>query len=414
MGNEEYGRKVISFLKTEYFQNEHNVCFKAIYKFFKKYNKRPTKDTLGVFISEFEIDDNLKQKSILLVEKLFDPVDPEQSLQWLIDETERWCQERAMTLAILKSVDILKDSAKPKGQIRDLVSNALAVSFDTSVGHEFFAEAKSRYDFYTGKGSDLKKIPFRLEKFNIATNGGIETKSLNMILGGTGAGKSLTLCSLAADYLRDGHNVLYITAEMADKKIAQRIEANLLNVEVNEIKEMGWSVYNEALESIHNQTDGRIFIKEYPTCASTTDHYRMLLDELHQKKKFEPTIIMIDYLNICATTRYKPSDSYSYVKGIAEDFRALGQERNAAVWSATQVNREGFKKSDVGAENTSESFGIPFTADFMVSIYADEHMQKMGKLLVKQASKNRYEDISKLPNFFVGCNKSKMTLYNLE
>lgn len=414
LSNEEYGRKVIAFLKFDYFQNEYNVCFKAIHKFYKKYNKRPTKDTLGVFITEFEVDDNLKQKAVLLCEKLFEPIDPNQSLEWLVDETERWCQERAMTLAILKSVDILKDSTKPKGAIRDLVSNALNVSFDTSVGHDFFNDIKSRYDFYTGKGDDLQKIPFRLDKFNEATDGGVETKSLNMILGGTGAGKSLTMCSLSADYLRSGHDVLYITAEMADKKIAQRIEANLLNMEVNDIKELGWSVYNDSLENIHEQTDGRIFIKEYPTCSATTDHFNVLLDELWQKKKFQPKVIMIDYLNICATSRYKPSDSYSYVKGIAEDFRRLAQERNAAIWSATQVNREGFKKSDIDVDNTSESFGIPFTADFMVSIYADEAMHKMGKMLVKQASKNRYEDINKLPKFFVGCNKSKMTLYNLE
>lgn len=412
--NEKFGRKVIAFLKFEYFQGEHNVCFRAIYEYFKKYNQRPTKDALSVSIAEMTVDDGLKQKSIILLEDIFKPIDEHQSIDWLFDETERWCKERAMTLAILKSVDVLKDPKKNKGVIRDLVSKALAVSFDTSVGHDYFKNTKERMDYYTGKSSDLVKIPFRLEKFNQSTNNGIETKSLNIILGGTGGGKSLVMCSLAADYLRDGHNVLYITLELADMKVAQRVDANLLGVEIEELKTFSYKSFDNAVSSVETNTGGRFFVKEYPNSSANADHFRVLLDELKEKQNFVPLVVFIDYLNICSSTRYKPNDPYQYVKGISEEIRALAQEKNMAIWSATQTNRDGFNKSDVDIDNTSESFGLPMTADYMISIYADEQMEKMNKLLVNQATKNRYADKSKLPNWFVGCNRSKMTLYNLE
>ena len=417
--NEKFSRKVGPFLKAEYFQNEDRLLLTSIAQYFQKYNSLPTKDSLQLHIRYREkIDEKIKQKALDLTEKLFEPLDTNQSEQWILDETENWCQYRALALAIYKGVDIIegRDKKLDRGAIPSLFQDALAVGFDTTIGHDYFMDAGQRYDFYTGKADSLEKIPFLLDYLNGATNGGAETKSLNMIIGGTGGGKSMTLCSFAADYIRQGYDCLYISLEMADMKIAQRIDANLMNVEMNDIQKLGSHMYQRGVANLQSQTKGRLIIKEFPAGTATANHFRNLLDELKIKKNFEPKVILIDYLNLCASSRYKASDVYSYVKGIAEEIRSLAMERNVCIWSATQTNREGFKKSDIDVADTSESFGIPFTADFMISIYADQAMQKQGKMLIKQATKNRYGDVNDetYHRFFVGCNRPKMTLYNLD
>lgn len=417
--NEDFTRRVIPFLKNEYFERAERVCFSSIVQYVAKYNTLPTKDALLLQIKHREkTDDNTKRKAMELTEVLYEPLDPLQNQSWLLEESEKWCQYRALALAIYKGVDIIegKDKKLDKGEIPSLFQNALSVCFDQSVGHDYFKDVGDRFDFYTGKANNLEKIPFLLSMLNGATHGGAETKSLNMVLGGTGGGKSLTLCSLTADYLRQGYDCLYITLEMADKKIAQRIDANLMNVDMNHIKDMGSHLYQQGMATIQSQTEGRLIIKEYPAGSATANHFRALLDELKIKKNFEPKVILIDYINLCASSRYKASDVYSYVKGIAEEVRSLAMERNVCIWSATQTNRGGFGKSDIDVDDTSESFGVPMTVDFMIAIYADEKMQGRGKLLIKQATKNRYADVNQkgYTSFFVGCNRPKMQLYDLE
>ena len=417
--NEDFIRRVGPFLKSEYFINEERVAYSTIGEYFQKYNKLPSKDALLLEVKHRQhVSDVIKIKALDLTEKLYEPLDPNQSQDWLLEQSEKWLQYRALHLATFKVVDIIegKDKKLDRGAIPEIYRNALSVCLDQSIGHDYFKDVSDRYNFYTGKSDNLEKIPFMLEMLNGATNGGVETKSLNMILGGTGGGKSMTLCSLTSDYLRMGNDCLYITLEMADKKIAQRIDANLMNIEINDICDLGEHLYQQGIGTIQSQTEGRLIIKEYPAGSATANHFRALLDELKMKKNFEPKIILIDYLNLCASSRYKASDVYSYVKGIAEELRSLAMERNVCIWSATQTNRDGFKKSDIDVDSTSESFGIPFTADFMISIYADQKMQKQGKMLIKQATKNRYGDVNdeKYHKFFVGCNRPKMKLYNLE
>ena len=334
----------------------------------------------------------------------------------VIRKTENWIKDRAITVAILDCVNIIE--GKDKKQTRDgmptILNDALGISFDATVGHDYFIDAENRHDFYTRKNTTIKKFPFGLDVLNKATDGGYESKSLNIIIGGTGGGKSLTLCNFCADSLTQGNNCLYITLEMADMKIAQRIDANLMDVEVNDLKYMEKSKYGEDLTTIKSKTDGRLVIKEYPAGSVHAGHFRALLNELKLKKNFEPDIVYIDYLNLCSSSRYKIDNSYNYVKGVAEELRGLAMEKNLAIWSATQFNREGMKSSDPGVSNTSESIGLAFTADFMIGITASDEMKHMNKLKITQIAKNRYESIDKYPSMMVGINRPKMKLYDLE
>lgn len=406
--NSSFGKKVIPFLKSQYFLEEHHTLYKRILKYVGQYSSLPTKAALAI-----DITDDKEQN---LLETIFGEFE-KQDEEWLLNETEKWIKERALRIALMESVAIYegKDQKRTRDAIPSILQDALAVSFDKSVGHDYFEDVEKRHMFYTGKNTDLIKIPFRKEAFNKATNGGCETKSLNMVLGGTGGGKTLTLCDLTADWLRDGWDVLYITLEMADVKIAQRVDANLMDVEMNDLKWIDPKVYGDSLKTIQSETKGRFIVKEYPAGSVHVGHVRALLNELKLKKDFDPTIICVDYLNLLASSRYKhSSSSYEYVKGVAEEIRGLGQERNKSMWSASQLNRDGLASNDPDVTNTSESVGLAFTADFMMATIADDILKQQNKMKFKQISKNRYEDINKYPQFMLGCNRAKMKLYDLE
>ena len=409
--NDAYARKVIPYIKPQYFQAEHKQCFDTIIKFVGHYNKLPDKDALIVELEG-------KPQALALVSEIYTPLDFNHPLEWLYEKTEQWCKDRAVTIAILESVDIVEGKDKKKrtrDAIPSIMSDALSITFDDNIGHDYFDNIKDRVDYYTGKSTDIKKIPFRLQDFNLATNGGIETKSLNLVLGGTGGGKTLSLCSFAADYLLNGVNVLYITLEMADLKIAQRIDANLLNIDMDTLRDTNDFILGKAIKTLQTKTEGKLFIKEYPNHSINVNHIRTLMDELLLKKKFSPTVVFVDYLNLMSSSKSARSQGlYEYYKSVAEEMRALAQERNIAMWSATQTNRQGFGKSDIDVDDTSDSMGVPFTVDFMIGVYADDSLQRQGKVLFTQASKNRYADIYKHPKFIVGCDRSKMKLYNLE
>ena len=418
ISNNNYARKIIPFLKSAYFLEDHQIIFKLILKYVSSYNSLPTKSALEIEIDKKENEsDNVKSNQKKLLNEIFDDIEKQDEI-WLIDETEKWVKERAITIALIDSIAIVQgnDKKREKSAIPSILQDALAISFDNSIGHDYFEDIENRHNFYTGKGTDIIKIPFHLDMLNKATDGGYETKSLNIILGGTGGGKTLSMCDFAANALKQGYDCLYITLEMADMKIAQRIDANLLDVEVNELKWIDYNTFGNEIKNLKADTKGRLVVKEFPAGSVHAGHFRALLDELKLKKDFEPKIIFIDYLNLCASSRYKYSaGSYDYVKGVAEELRGLGMEKNMAIWSATQFNRDGISSNDPDVTNTSESIGLAFTADFMIGISADEQLKKQSKMLIKQIAKNRYESIDKYPKFMVGCNwTGKMKLYDLE
>lgn len=412
--NEGYGRKVIPFLRTEYFHNKiDRVVFNTIDEYVKEYNSFPTKIALSVDIQNTKglTEDEYK----LVNDKLESLEEQPGELQWLVDQTEKFCKDKAIYNAISESIKIIDDKTgkMSQGSIPALLESALAVSFDTHIGHDFIDNADERYDFYHRKE---ERIPFDLNYLNKITKGGLPRKTLNVILAGTGVGKSLAMCHCAAHNLTFGKNVLYVTMEMAEERIAERIDANLLNTPLDQIELLPRDVYEKKIEKLKEKTLGKLIIKEYPTSSAGSSNFRHLLNELRLKKKFVPDIIYIDYLNICASSRLKQGanvNSYTYIKSIAEELRGLAVEFNLPIVSATQTTRSGFTNSDVGLEDTSESFGLPATVDFMIAMVSTDELQQLNQIMFKQL-KNRYADLNKLKRFVVGVDKSKMKLYDVE
>ena len=412
--NEEYSRKVIPFIKTDYFQEpSQKITFEEIVNFISQYNTQVTVEALLIEITNRkDINDGMLKELQILITNLEDsPAD----LQWLFDTTEKWCRDRAIYLALMDSINIAdgNDEKKNRDAIPSILSEALAVSFDNNIGHDYFANADERFDFYHQKQD---KIPFDLEYFNKITKGGLVNKSLNVALAGTGVGKSLFMCHMASSVLLSGRNVLYITMEMAEEKIAERIDANLLNVPIQEIAELPKQMFDSKVTNLSQKTQGTLIIKEYPTASAHSGHFKALLSELALKKSFRPDIIFIDYLNICASSRYRSNgtvNSYSYIKAIAEELRGLAVEANVPIVSATQTTRSGYGSSDVELTDTSESFGLPATADLMFALISTDELEELGQIMVKQL-KNRYNDLSVNKRFVVGIDRAKMRLYDCE
>jgi len=409
--NEEYYRKVVPFLKAEYFESYHEkIIYEEISDFAAKYDKVPTKEVLTINLqNRTDLTDETFQDSVSAVRGLTDEwVDYE----WLLDATEKWCKDRAIYLALMQSIKIADGDKKiSRDAIPSILQEALAVSFDEHIGHDYIEQSKDRYEFYHRKE---EKIPFDLEKFNFITKGGLSNKTLNIALAGTGVGKSLFMCHMAGAALSQGYDVLYITCEMAEEKIAERIDANLLNVAVKDIVELPEVLFTSKVNEIARKTQGKLIIKEYPTASAHAGHFKALLSDLRLKKDFKPAIIFIDYLNICASVRYKGAvvNSYTYVKAIAEELRGLAVECNVPIISATQTTRSGFGNSDPDLTDTSESFGLPATADFMFALISTEELEQQGRIMVKQL-KNRYSDLVTSRKFMVGIDRSKMRLYDV-
>ena len=410
---EEYTRKVLPFVKEEYFGNRvEQLLYGEIFKFITKYNNLPTKDAILIElgarkdINEEELD-HIKDY-VVKVE------DTEADEQWLIETTEKFCKDRAIHNAVLSGIKILdkKDDKRTPEAIPHILSEALAVSFDKSVGHDYIEDAEERFKFYHTKE---KRYQFDLDYMNRITKGGVPSKTLNIALAGTGVGKSLFMCHLASAYLLQGLNVLYITLEMAEERIAERIDANLLDVTMEDLHDMPHQLYQGKITKLREKTQGQLIIKEYPTAAAHSGHFKSLMNELALKKSFRPDVIFIDYLNICASSRFKGGNisSYFYVKAIAEELRGLAVESNVPIFSATQTTRTGFVSTDIGLEDTSESFGLPATADFMFALISNEELEKLGQMKIKQL-KNRYNDPSINRSFIVGVDRSKMRLYDVE
>ena len=415
--NEEYTRKVLPFIQSDYFnENAESIVFKQVEKFVNQYKALPTHESLIIDISEStNLTENQVRSSIELLNDLCKLKEEKSEIQWLTDQTEKFCQDKAIYNAIMESVEILDDKTggKSKGVIPELLSDALGVSFDSNVGHDYLNESDSRYEFYHRKE---KKIKFDLDFFNKITKGGIPAKTLNIALAGTGVGKSLFMCHVAASSISQGHDVLYITLEMAEEKIAERIDANLLNITIDDLHVISKDDYERRFSVLKNKTQGKLIIKEYPTASANAGHFRSLLNELRLKKNFVPEIIFIDYLNICNSSRIKMGssvNSYSYIKAIAEELRGLAVEFGVPIFSATQTTRSGFTNTDVGLEDTSESFGLPATADFMFALISTEELEQLNQIMVKQL-KNRYGDPNFNKKFVVGVDRAKMKLYDVE
>jgi len=412
--NEEYLRKVVPFLKSEYFEDEkQKIVYQEIASFVEEYNELTTKEVLCIEIEKRkDITDSMFKDITSLIDELDNsPAD----LQWLLDTTEKWCRDRAIYLALIESISLAdgKDDTKGRDAIPSILSDALAVSFDNHVGHDYLIDYEERYESYHRKED---KIPFDLEFFDKVTKGGLPNKTLNIALAGTGVGKSLFMCHFASSVLLQGKNVLYITMEMAEEKIAERIDANLLNINMQDITDLPKQMFESKVNDISKKTQGTLIIKEYPTAAAHSGHFKGLLNELALKKSFRPDIIFIDYLNICASSRYRGNsnvNSYSYIKAIAEELRGLAVEANLPIVSATQTTRSGFASSDVDLTDTSESFGLPATADLMFALISTEELESINQILVKQL-KNRYNDPTIHRRFIVGIDRAKMRLYDCE
>ena len=414
--SEQFARKVLPFLKEEYFQTvTDRLLLSKIKQYMDQYNVPPSKEALYI---ELENTDSLSEadysSTVAQVEQL--KIDPDTNEQWLIDKTEQFCQEKAVYNAIMESIHIIdgKSKTKTKQAIPQVLSEALAVSFDNHIGHDFIEDYEHRFDFYHHKE---ERIPFDLDYMNKITKGGLPRKSLNIILAGTGVGKSLAMCHFAAGNMMEGKNVLYITMEMAEEKIAERIDANLLNVKLDDLINLPKQMYDNKISDLRSRTPGRLIIKEYPTASAHSGHFRHLINELRIKRNFTPDIIYIDYLNICSSSRTKAIggsiNSYTYIKAIAEELRGLAVEKNVPIVSATQTTRSGFTSSDLGLEDTSESFGLPATADFMFAIINSDELEQLNQLMVKQL-KNRYNDPTLYKRFVIGVDRAKMRLYDVE
>ena len=413
--NESYMRKVLPFIKPEYFQGVYNQLFKEAGKFVAKYNKLPNLDAFKIEIDNSDkFNDDQYLAAMEILPNIF--VKETADEQWLEDTTEKWCQDRAIHNAIMESISIIDGKHKnlTKNALPDLLSKALAVSFDTNIGHDYIENVNERYQFYH---EAEERIPFDIEYFNDITKGGLPNKTLNIALAGTGVGKSLFMCHCAGNVLVQGKNVLYITMEMAEERIAERIDANLLNIPLDQLQHITQDSLVKKVGTLAAKTNGKLIIKEYPTGSAHTGHFRALLNELKLKKNFVPDMIFIDYLNICASSRMKGMggsiNSYTYIKAIAEELRGLAVEFNVPIFSATQTTRSGYSSSDPGLEDTSESFGLPATADLMFALVSSEELEALGQIMVKQL-KNRYNDPGSNKRFAVGIDKSRMKLYDID
>ena len=412
--NEEYIRKVIPFVKAEYFEDTNQrIVFEEILKFVEEYNQPATSEVLCIETEKRKDINDTSFKEITHLIECLEDVPTE--FNWLIDTTEKWCRDRAIYLALMESIHIAdgNDEKKNRDSIPTILSDALAVSFDTHVGHDYLLDYEKRYESYHRKE---EKIEFDLEYFNKVTKGGLPNKTLNIALAGTGVGKSLFMCHVASSALLQGRNVLYITLEMAEERIAERIDANLLNVPIQDISELPKSMFESKVNNLAKKTQGTLIIKEYPTASAHAGHFKSLLNELALKKSFRPDIIFIDYLNICSSSRFRGGsnvNSYTLVKSIAEELRGLAVEFNVPIVSATQTTRSGYGSSDVELTDTSESFGLPATADLMFALISTEELEELGQILVKQL-KNRYNDPTIHKRFVVGIDRAKMRLYDCE
>ena len=412
--NEEYSRKVIPFIQPDYFeQRTEKIIFQEITQFIVKYGAAITTEALAIELeNRTDLSETEVKESREITSNLTDaPVEH----NWLLDTTEKWCRDRAIYLALMESIGIADggDKEKNRDAIPSILSDALAVSFDNHIGHNYLEDYKERYESYHRKED---RIPFDLEYFNKITKGGLPNKTLNVALAGTGVGKSLFMCHMASSVLLNGRNVLYITMEMAEEKIAERIDANLLNVPIQDLVELPKSSFENKVTNLTKKTQGQLIIKEYPTASAHSGHFKALLNELSLKKSFKPDIIFVDYLNICASSRYKGSaniNSYTLVKSIAEELRGLAVEAEVPIVSATQTTRSGYGSSDVELTDTSESFGLPATADLMFALISTEELEQLGQIMVKQL-KNRYNDPTIFKRFIVGIDRAKMRLYDCE
>jgi len=409
--NEEFTRRALPFLKDEYFERGEKLLFAVVSRFIDKYNTIPTEAALKVELQKIP---NVSNEIFELVDRAYkaEPVD----IQWALDETEKFCQDRSIYLAIMESIQIIDGKHKEltNNAIPEILSKALGVSFDTNIGHDYIDNSDSRYDFYH---KVEERLPFDLDYFNKITKGGLPNKTLNIILAGTGVGKSLFMCHMAAAALAQGKNALYITMEMSEERIAERIDANLMNIPIDQLEKLPKQVYDAKIQKIGQKNIGKLIIKEYPTGAAHVGHFRALLNELKLKKNFKPDVIFIDYLNICASSRIRglggSVNTYSYVKAIAEEMRGLAVEAGVPLVSATQTTRSGYSNTDVGLEDTSESFGLPATADFMFAVISTEELEKLGQVMVKQL-KNRYNDPTSNKRFIIGIDRARMKLYDVE
>ena len=413
--NEEYLRKVVPFLKPNYFEGSLKVIFKQVAAFVDKHNTLPTLEAFRIDLEQNEkVSDDMFTEVSALLPEVFSPVDIDQD--FLLEKTENWCQDRAVHIAVMEAINILdgKSETMTKNAIPDILSEALGVAFDTNIGHDYIDNAEDRFEFYT-RVED--KLPFDIDLFNKITKGGLPDKTLNIALAGTGVGKSLFMCHVGANALLQGKNVLYITMEMAEERIAERIDANLLDIPIDQLDKLPKAMFTEKVNNLAKKTVGKLIVKEYPTGSAHVGHFRALLKELKLKRSFIPDIIFIDYLNICSSSRMKSMggaiNSYTYIKAIAEELRGLAVEFAVPVVSATQTTRSGYSNSDPGLEDTSESFGLPATADLMFALVSNEELEQSGQIMVKQL-KNRYNDPNKNKRFVVGIDRSKMRLYDVE
>jgi len=413
--NETYSRKVTPFIQREYFHDRSlRFVYETIHDFIIKYNNLPTKEALYIILDK---NKSITQEEMKRISNIVEEISANKEqcdAEWLMVETENFCKEKAVYNAIMESIQIIDGKTQQsQGSIPDILSKALAISFDVHIGHDYIEDYERRYEFYH---TTEKRIPFDLDFFNQITNGGTPAKTLNIVMAGTGVGKSLFLCHHAANCLKQHQNVLYITCEMAEERIAERIDANLLDVTLDNLRELTKVVYEKKMQNLSAGVRGKLIIKEYPTATANVNHFRFLLDELHLKRKFKPDVIIVDYLNICASARLKSGNninSYTYIKSIAEELRGLAVEYNVPIFSATQTTRSGFSNSDVGLEDTSESFGLPATADFMFALISTDELAEQNQIMVKQL-KNRYNDTTINRKFILGINKAKMKIFDIK
>ena len=411
--NEDFTRRVVPYLKKEYFEDEHKVVFDNILAYVSKYNKLPTKEALTIELQEANVPSEVFPSAAALISEVTTPESVDN--EWLLEKTEKWCKDRSVFLAIMQSIEIINGkSEQTENAIPEILQEALSVNFDQNIGHDYINNSEERFDFYH---MEEDRLPFDLDYFNKITKGGLPRKTLNIALAGTGVGKSLFMCHVAASALTQGKNVLYITMEMAEERIAERIDANLMNMPIDQLENMDRKTFSGKIENIAKKTIGKLIVKEYPTGAAHAGHFRALLKELKLKKNFVPDIIFIDYLNICASSRMKGMggsiNSYTYVKSIAEELRGLAVEFDVPLVSATQTTRSGYSNSDVGLEDTSESFGLPATADLMFALISNEELEGLGQIMVKQL-KNRYNDPTAFRRFVIGIDRARMKLYDAE
>ncbi len=414
--NEEYTRKVLPFLKVDYFtEHADKTLYEKVNNFVNKYNTLPSQEALQIELSETKMNEEEFKDSLNLLKEIDTNAEDYTDINWLLDTTEKFCQDKAIYNAVVDSISILDNpkSTEDKGAIPDILSDALSVSFDPHVGHDYIDDSDDRYDYYH---RIEERIPFDLDYFNRITKGGLPQKTLNICLAGTGVGKSLFMCHVASSCLAENKNVLYITLEMAEEKIAERIDANLLDIAIDDLHNLPKDLYDSKIANLEKTTKGKLIIKEYPTAAAGVNHFRALLNELNLKRSFVPDIIFVDYLNICTSSRIRSGanvNSYTLIKSIAEELRGLAVENKIPIMSATQTTRSGYSNTDVGLEDTSESFGLPATADLMFAIISTEQMEEVGQIMVKQL-KNRYNDPTVNRKFVIGIDRAKMRLFDVD